>query len=119
MVKERIVILLTIESDVLMAILKLTKEDPILNEDINKQVRLPSSLLKKLLQRLQNEGLVYVRGRKLEVSGVQRLELAVRALSQGADVENVSSLLQWKEFEAMAGIAFENNGYLITEECSL
>ena len=115
MVQERIVDLLTVESDVLMAILKLTKESSILHENINKHVRLPSSLLKKLLQELQDDGLVYVRGKKLDVAGVQRLELAVRALSRGADLENVSSLLQWKEFEAMTGIAFENNGYLITK----
>jgi len=114
-VKERIVDSLTLESDVLMAILKLTKEGPILHENINKHVRLPSRSLKKLLQELQNDGLVYVRGKKLEVAGVQRLELAVRALSRGADLENVSSRLQWKEFEAMTGIAFENNGYLITK----
>ncbi len=98
-----------------MAILKLTKEDPILYETINKHVRLPSSSLKKLLQKLQNDGLVYVQGKKLEVTEAQRLELAVRALSRGADLENVSNLLQWKEFEAMAGIAFENNGYLTTK----
>jgi hypothetical protein len=115
MFQQRSLNLLTVESDVLMAILKLSKENPILHEKVNRHVRLPSSLLKKLLQELQDDGLLYVRGKKLEVGQMQRLELAVRALRRGADLENVSSLLQWREFEAMTGIAFENNGYLIAK----
>lgn len=104
---------LTVESDVLMAILKLTKEGPVLYETINEHVRFPSNVVKELLQKLQNSGLVYVRDKMLEVTMLQRIELAICALSNRADLEKVSSLLHWKEFEAMAAIAFENNGYLV------
>jgi len=104
---------LTVESDVLMAILKLTKEGPVSYESIKQYVRFPSSVLKELLQKLQNDGLVYVRDKIVEVTMLQRIELAICALSNKGDLNQVSSLLQWKEFEAMAAIAFENNGYSV------
>jgi Holliday junction resolvase-like predicted endonuclease len=68
-----------------------------------------------LLQRLQNDGLVNFQDKMLEVTTLQRLELAICALNKGADLEKVSSLLHWKEFEAMAAVAFENNGYSVTK----
>ncbi len=105
---------LTVESDVLMAILKLTKEGPVSYESIKQHVRFPSSVIKGLLQKLQNDGLVYVRDEMVEATMLQRIELAVFALSNKGDLNQVSSLLQWKEFEAMAAIAFENNGYSVT-----
>ena len=40
-------------------------------------------VVKELLQGLQNDGLVYVRGKMLEVTMLQRLELAICALSRG------------------------------------
>jgi len=105
---------LNIEPDVLIAILKLTNEGPVLYESVKKHVRFPSTVVKNLLQKLQNEGLVNVQDEMLDVTPLQRLELATCALHKGADIERVSSLLHWKEFEAMVRIAFENNGYSVT-----
>lgn len=98
-----------------MAILKLTKEGPVLIESINKHVRFPSTVVDELLQKLQNDDLVYVREEMLAANRLQRLELAVRALIKGADLEKASELLQWREFEAMAAFALENNGYSVTK----
>ena len=66
---------LTVESDVLLAILELTKEGPVLYESVNEHVRFPSNVVKELLQRLQNDGLIYVRDEMLEATMLQRLEL--------------------------------------------
>jgi Holliday junction resolvase-like predicted endonuclease len=104
---------LNIEPDVLIAILKLTNEGPVLYESVKNHVRFPSSVVKTLLQRLQNDGLVNVQDKMLDVTTLQRLELAICALNKGADLEKVSSLLHWKEFEAMVAVAFENNGYSV------
>jgi hypothetical protein len=49
----------------------------------------------------------------VEADSLQRLKLAVRTIELGADIENVSSFLHWKEFEGMAAIAFEHNGYRV------
>jgi Holliday junction resolvase-like predicted endonuclease len=109
----------TVESDVLMAVLKLTKEGPVLYESVKEHVRFPSNVVKELLQRLQNDGLVNVRDKVLEVTTLQRLELVFCALNRGADLEKVSSLLHWKEFEAIAAIALENNGYSVAKNLRL
>ncbi len=105
---------MSVESDVIMTVLKLTKEGPVLIERVNKHVRFPSTVVSELLQKLQKDGLVYSREEMLEATTLQRLELAVRALKRGADLEKVSGLLQWREFEAMVAFAFENNGYSVT-----
>jgi Holliday junction resolvase-like predicted endonuclease len=60
---------------------------------------------------MQDDGLVYVRKDTIELKSVQRLKLAVRALSLGGDIEQVASYLSWQEFEEMASVALEQNGY--------
>lgn len=104
---------MNVETDLLISILKLTRKGPVSHETINKDVRFPAGLVRELLRRLQHDGLVYVEGNVVEASDVQRLELAVRALRAGADIERVSDLLRWKEFEAMAAVAFEQNRYSV------
>ena len=42
-----------------------------------------------------------------------RLKLAVKAASLGADIEHISDLLCWQEFEEIAAIALKNNGYIV------
>jgi Holliday junction resolvase-like predicted endonuclease len=98
-----------------MSILKLAKDEPILHELINKDARIPSKMGKKLLRKLQNDGLLYLKKEYVEVDSIQRLKLAVRAMKLGADVENISGLLRWQEFENMAAIGLERNGYDVTK----
>jgi Holliday junction resolvase-like predicted endonuclease len=102
-----------IETDMLISILKLTRDGPVSHEVINRDVRIPKEVATELLQRLRNDGLVYVHGNILETSDIQRLQLAVQALQSGADPERVSSFLRWKEFEGIAAVTFERNGYAI------
>ena len=102
-----------IETKMLIGILELTRDGPVLQKALYKHVRIPEGVGKKLLKTMQNGGLIYVRGDIVEVDDERRLELAVRALKSGGDVEAVSRFLQWKEFEAMAAFALENNGYAV------
>lgn len=97
----------------LIAILELTSHGPVLQETLYKHARIPQDISKKLLKTMQNCGLIYVHGDFVEVDDGRRLELAVRALKSGGDVETVSHTLQWKEFEAMAAFALESNGYAV------
>jgi Holliday junction resolvase-like predicted endonuclease len=69
--------------------------------------------MRGLLGKLQKDGLVYCRHRLIEADSVQRLKLAMRAMRFGADPERVSNLLQWQEFEAVASVALEQNGYSV------
>jgi len=104
---------LNIESDLLISILNLTRDGPVSQKLINNEANLPAALVEELLRKLQDDGLVYLHESILEVTSVQRLRLAVRALKSGGDPERVSGFLQWKEFEGIAAVAFESNGYTV------
>jgi Holliday junction resolvase-like predicted endonuclease len=104
---------MSIEKDLIMSTLKLTREGIISKEIIKKDAKLLLHDVEDLLGKLQNDGLVYLRKDVVEADSLQRLKLAVRAISLGADIENVSSFLQWREFESIAAVAFERNGYCV------
>lgn len=100
-----------VASEVIISLLKLTKSKPILHELVKEDAKLPFAVVDGLLQSLQSDGLIYVRGRFIETNALQRLKLAVRALQLGADYERVSGFLEWKEFESIAAVVFEAYGY--------
>ena len=104
-----------IERNLLISLLKLTKEGDVLIKDVNKDSRIALDIVRNLLEKLQNEGLVYLEGDLVEVNGANRLRLAVKAASLGADIEQVSAFLRWQEFEDMAALALERNGYVVAK----
>lgn len=104
---------MNIERNLIISVLKLTRNGPIANEIVSKDARIPSQIVNDILKKLQKDGLVYLRDKVVEADGVQRLKLAVRAIRLGADLERVSGFLDWKEFENIAAIAFELNGYSV------
>jgi Holliday junction resolvase-like predicted endonuclease len=102
---------MNIEANLLIALLRLTKDGPVPQETIKKEVRVPQAVFSKLLRTLQNDGLIYVDGKLIETNVPRRLDIAIRAMKSGADVETVSDTLEWREFEAIAAVAFEDNAY--------
>ena len=66
-----------------------------------------------MLGKLQSEGLVYFKEGNVEVDGAARLKLAIKAASLGADMEHLSHLLCWQEFEEIAAFALQNYGYTV------
>ena len=102
---------MNVEKEIAISILRLTREGSVLQETINKEAKAPSQTGEKLLRKLQNDGLVYLNKNFVGADSVQRLKLAVYALKLGGDLERVTSFLRWQEFESMAAIAFERNGY--------
>ncbi|MDH5482344.1 MAG: hypothetical protein OEY22_05645 [Candidatus Bathyarchaeota archaeon] len=104
---------MSVERNLIIVILELTKSRPVSHELINKTARLPSEVARKLLRKLQNDGLLYLRKNIVETDSALRLKLAVKAISLGADLEHVSSFLQWQEFEDMAAIALQQNRYAV------
>jgi len=99
----------------LIFLLKVTKGKKVLTKCVNQEAMVASDIAKKLLEKLQNEGLITLKNDFVEVTGDNRLRLAVKAISLGADVEYVSSLLRWQEFEDIAAIALEKNGYVTSK----
>jgi|SRR5665647_685316 len=104
---------MSVERNLLTAILKLTKEGTVLIENVNKEARMPSTVTLKLLDKLQNENLIYLKSNSIEVDSNSRLKIAVKAASLGADIEHISNLLCWQEFEEIAAMALKNNGYIV------
>jgi Holliday junction resolvase-like predicted endonuclease len=106
------VLLVVIERDLLISLLKLTEDGPVLIECVNKDVRIASNIVRKLLKKLQNEGVINLKEDFVEADTANRLQLAVKAVSLGADVERVSAFLRWQEFEDITVVALERNGYV-------
>ncbi|MEM2106085.1 MAG: restriction endonuclease [Candidatus Bathyarchaeia archaeon] len=106
---------MNVERNLIIAILKLTRNGPVSHELINKEANIPLQICRKLLLKLQNDGFVYVNEAFVEADGTQRLKLAVKALSLGADIETVSAFLRWQEFEEIAATVLERNGYSVAK----
>ena len=106
---------MSIERDLITSILKLTANGSVAREHIFKDAKVESDIALKLLRKLQNGDMVYLRSNIVEADGNCRLKLAVKAVVLGADVERVSGFLSWQEFEDIAAIALEKNGYVVTK----
>jgi len=106
---------MVVERDLLVSLLKLTREGPVLIESVKKDSRIAEDILKKLLEKLQNEDMIHLQGDAVEATSNNRLRLAVEAGSAGADIERVSAFLHWQEFEDFAAFALEKNGYVIAK----
>lgn len=104
---------MSVERNLLISLLKMTKKGSALIESVNKHARIPAAASLKLLDKLQNENLIYLKQGNIEVDSNSRLKLAVKAASLGADIEHISDLLCWQEFEEIAAYALKNNGYTV------
>lgn len=102
-----------IEGDLLISLLEHSKGGSVSNKVLNLDARFPPSVIRKLLRRMQKERLLNLRGAFVEINQVQRFELASRAVTLGADVERLSRVLHWKEFEQMAGLVLERTGFSV------
>ncbi len=93
---------MSVERNLIISLLKLTKEGTVLIECVNKDARIPLDTTMELLCKLQNDNLIYLKTNVIEVDSSSRLKLAVKAANMGADIEHISDLLCWQEFEDIA-----------------
>ncbi len=105
---------MVIERQILVSLLKLTRQGPFRKELLGKDSRTPMRVVNEILEKLCQEGLCQQRRGVVEATPTQRVEVAVRAIRSGADFERVCSFLQWKEFENLAAEAFRANNYNVT-----
>jgi Holliday junction resolvase-like predicted endonuclease len=106
---------LTIERNLLISILKLTKDWATSLENVKIDSRLSSDIMMDVLGKLQAEDLLKINNDSVSADSEKRLRLAVKAISLGADVEVVSSYLHWQEFESITATALKNNGYVVEQ----
>jgi Holliday junction resolvase-like predicted endonuclease len=105
----------SVERNLIISLLKLTKEEPVLIKNVKLDAHLPFDVTLNMLEKLQCEGLVNLANDFVEVNGANRLQLAVKAASLGAVIEHISDLLCWQEFEDMAVLALKNNGFSVSK----
>jgi hypothetical protein len=106
---------LSVERNLIISLLKLTKEAPVLIENVKTEAKTTKDIMLKLLDKFQNEGLLNLKNDAIEIDSSNRLKLAVKAASLGADAEHISDLLCWQEFEDIAAMALKNNGFVVSK----
>ena len=104
---------MSIERKLAISLLKLTKNGSALIEAVNIDARVPFEVSTELLEKLQDEDLIYLKSDSVEIDREGRMKLAIKAASLGAAVEQVSDLLRWQEFEEIAAYALKSNGYAV------
>jgi len=104
---------LATERDLLVSILRLTKDGPVQRELISKDARVPTQVADGLLRKLSQARLIQWKGKAVEASPHQRVKIAIQAIKLGADLERACKFLQWNEFENIAAGAFEANNFTV------
>ena len=99
----------------LVLLLKLTKTGKVLTENVKMESKLSSNIFKKMLKELQKEGYIIIEKGVIRIGNSNRLRLALKAASLGSDIQEISSLFSWQEFEDMAALALERNGYVVAK----
>jgi len=104
---------MTIKTDVLISILKLTNSGPAAEEAVTRDANVPVHVTNDFLKGLREIGLIECENGKIEVSSNQRVKLAIHAINHGTDIERVCKVLEWIEFENFAATAFETNNFAV------
>jgi len=102
---------MTLERDILISILKLTKSGPIAEEIIARDANVPVQVTHELLKKFRDAELFKWENKAIEASSNQRAKIAIHAIKSGADFERVCRVLEWIEFENLAATAFEANNF--------
>ena len=99
------------EREVLVSMLKLTKEGTIELESISQEAYVPVQIVREVLRKHVNLVTYAPSSRSVSINSEQRLKLVMKILELGADIERVCDSLTWLEFEDVSIIAFEANNY--------
>ena len=104
---------MTIKTNVLISLLKLTRVGSSAEEAVAMDANVPVHVANDVLKGLREIGLVECENGKIEVSSNQRVKVAIHAINHGTDIEKVCKVLEWKEFENFAATAFEANNFAV------
>lgn len=99
------------QREILIALLDSTRESTVESSALREAVRVTDEAYDTYMAYLTSNGLVDEEGEAITASLGQRLELAVRAIQAGGDLERVSRALGWLEFEEIVARIFEENGF--------
>lgn len=101
-----------LNSQLKLALLRIPDDSRTPEESFLEYCGLPEEKAKRELREAFRLGLVQVRDGCLQVSQVERLNLVVRCLHDGLDLERVCEAAGWREFEDLVAMFLESDGYL-------
>ena len=104
---------MTVERNLLISVLKLTKTEPIQVKLVSRDAHIPIQVADEMLRKLSDARLIKYEDQMIEASPNQRARMAIHAVKLGADLERVCNVLEWKEFENITATAFEANNYAV------
>ncbi len=104
---------MTVERNLLISVLKLTKTGPIQVKLVSRDAHIPIQVADETLRKLSDARLIKYVDQMIEASPNQRARMTLHAVKLGADLERVCNVLEWKEFENIAATAFEANNYAV------
>ncbi len=104
---------MTVERNILISILKLTKNGPVTKKLVARDANVPTQVTNEVLKKFRDDGLIKWKDKTIEASSNQRAKIAIHAIKSGADFERVCSVLEWIEFENLAATAFEANNFIV------
>lgn len=99
------------QRDILIALLENTRKKPVDSSTLRETVRVTDEAYNTYIANLASNGLIEEERGNITASLNQRLELAIKAVKAGGDLERVSRALGWLEFEEIVARIFEENGY--------
>ncbi len=104
---------MTVERNLLISILRLTKTGPVQRELVRRDARVIVQVADEILKKFHDKGLIQYRGGLVEASSSQRARMAFSAVELGSDPQKVCGVLKWDEFEEIAAKAFEVSNFTV------
>lgn len=104
---------MTAEQELLVSILKLTKDGSVQKNLICKDAGVPRELTERTLRKFAGLNLISLKGRMVKAASDQRVRMAIQAVKSGVDIERACKFLAWDEFENLAVLAFKINQYVV------
>jgi Holliday junction resolvase-like predicted endonuclease len=77
--------------------------------------RVSISVMKNIIEELNVRNLLFLTYDRVSASKEQRVAIAMEVLKHGGDPERVCRELDWREFEEVAKVALDSNGYSATK----
>jgi len=103
---------MTAQTNVILATLKHTAKGPSGKQIIAREAKVPVQVTDDILSKLYEYELIEYDYDQIVLPSNQRIKLALYAINQGTDVENICKFLEWKEFEIFTAEVFEKNNFL-------
>lgn len=82
-------------------------------ETIVRDTKTSLSAVKLVLNKFQNNNFDIIDKKIIKINSYERIMLAVKAVEAGTDIETVTKLLHWKEFEGISALALERNNFSV------